>query len=426
MRFLDLIRCSFLGCGAILTLSGCNSPKTTSNPSNPASPGGPASSNSNAAYVYLTSETGSAGVYQIAAYAAGANGQLTPVPGSPFNQNVGSMAATNAYLLATANSGSDINTYTIGSNGALTLGPQFDYSQIASQMASQFSPQVGFTCSMGVDAFDRTGQSLYAEVLCTRPSDNVDFIASFAFDSSTGILSYLGDASTGVTFNSPALPVLGNDEYAYQNSSDGCGPAPGGLYTFARSSSGLLTGISSTSPAGPPTPPGATGGAGPFGYVAGPVAADTTNHLAVSEIACFFLSGANQPVQLAAYTVNSDASLTTTDTYATMPSTAITPAFLEISPSGTLVAVAGSGGVEIFHFNGASSITSFTGVLTTDNISAMAWDNSNHLYALYQGNNVTPGKLHVFAVSSSGAVEAPDSPYTIESPSQLAVSSQSQ
>ena len=208
----------------ILTLSGCNSPTTTSNPSNPSSPSNPGGSSSNAAYVYVTSETSSAGVYQIEAYAAGANGQLTSVPGSPFNQNVGTMAATNAYLLATANSGSDINTYTIGSNGALTLGPQFDYSQIASQMATQFGSQTGFTCSMGVDAFDRTGQSLYAEVLCARPSDNVDLIASFAFDSSNGTLSYLGDANTGVTFNDPALPVLGNDGFAYQDNSGGCAP----------------------------------------------------------------------------------------------------------------------------------------------------------------------------------------------------------
>jgi hypothetical protein len=435
IRWSLLVRCSLLGCAAILTLSGCNSSTTTSNPSNPSSPsspsnpGGSSSSSSSAAYVYVTSETSTAGVYQIAAYAAGANGQLTAVPGSPFNQNVGSMAATSGYLLAATNSGSDINTYTIGSNGALTLGPQFDYSQIASQMASQFSPQTGFTCSMGVDTFDRTGQSLYAEVLCAQTSDNVDLIASFAFDSSNGTLNYLGDANTGVTFNYPALPFLGNDGYAYQDNSGGCAATQGRLYTFARSNSGLLTQVSSTSPAGPAMPPGATaGGAGPFGYVATDVAADTTNHLAVSEDACFFLNGAGQPYQLAAYTVNSDGSLTTTDTYATMPSTTIAPAFLEISPSGTLLAVGGLPGLEIFHFNGSSSITSFTGVLTTDYISAIAWDSSNHLYALVAAPGPTggAGKLHVFTVSDSGATEAPGSPYTIQNPSQLAVASESQ
>ena len=353
------------------------------------------------------------------------------MPGSPFNQDVGSIAATNAYLLASTNTGSDINTYTIGSNGALTLGPQFDYSQIgaqiASQVASQQHAQTGAPCGMGVDTFDRTGQSLYAEVLCVNGTNPIDLIASFAFDSSNGTLSYLGDAGTGVTFNFPALPVLGNDEYAYQNGNDGCGTFPGGFYSFSRSSSGLLTQISSKSPTEPPTPAGATAGAGPFGYVAGALATDNTNHAAILVDPCFFLNGANPPLQLAAYTANSDGSLTTTDTYATMPSTPVNPNVLTMSPSGTLLAVGGNGGVQIFHFNGSSSITGFTGVLTTDFIDWMAWDNSNHLYALQYPNyfsNSRTGNLHVFTVTASGATEAPGSPYSIQTPLDLAVSSQ--
>ena len=440
MRFFGPTPCSFLACAAILTLSGCNSTSPSSSSSTGGSnPGSPGNSSSSAAYVYVTSEASGGGGNQIVAYAASANGQLTPVPGSPFNQDVGSMAATNAYLLAA--SGSDINTYTIGSNGALTLGPQFNLSQVDSQIASQIDSQTGvtsYTCTMGVDTLDPTGQSMYAEVLCnTGGSDNEDYIASFAFNASNGTLSYLGDAVTGISFNSPALPVLGNDEYAYQNASTGCSSVYlGGLTSFARSSSsGLLTYISSTSPAGPALPPGATaGGAGPFGYVPGPFAADNTNHLAIAEIPCFFLNGATPQIQLAVYTANANGSLTTTDTYATMPTTSVQPAVLQISPSGTLLAVGGSDGVQIFHFNGSSSITSFTGVLTTDNISAVAWDNSNHLYALDPGNNVTPSELHVFTVTDSGATEATGSPYTIpgspllvQSPRlgpQLAISSQ--
>jgi hypothetical protein len=374
----------------------------------------------------VTSQTSTAGVYQIVAYAAAANGQLTPVPGSPFSQNVNSMVATSAYLLAAPNSGSVINTYTIGSNGALTLGPQFNYSQIAAQIGQQ-----GETCTMGVVSFDRTGQNLYAGVGCTNGPDNYDYIASFAFDSSNGTLSYLGDTPTGDT-GSPALTFLGNDEYAYQDDG-GCLPNVGdGPYSFARSSSGLLTEIP-TSITEPPTPPGATGGAGPFGYVAASFAADNTNHLAAMEAPCFFLNGANPPVQLAAYTVNPDGSISTTDTDATMPTPSVDggPLPSSMSPSGTLLAVAGPEGLQIFHFNGSSPITSFTGVLTTDSyISAMAWDNSDHLYVMDPGNNVTQGTLYVFTVTDSGATEAPGSPYTIPGTPptfrnmQLAVSSQ--
>jgi hypothetical protein len=393
-------------------------------------------SGSNVAYVYLTSVASATApaTFQIVGYAADSNGQLTPLPGSPFNQNVGSTAATSSYLLASSNTGSDINTYTIGPNGALTLGPQFDTSQIESQIAAQIAAQhqtgsqTGVTCGMGVDTFDRIGQSLYTEVLCSDGSNKYDLIASFAFDSANGTLRYLGDAGTGVTFNFPALPVLGNDEYAYQNGNNGCGLSVGGYYSFSRSSSGLLTLVSSTSPAVPPTPAGATEGAGPFGYVAGPLATDNTNHAAIAMVPCFFLNGANPPMQLAAYTAAPDGSLTTTDTYATMPSTSINPNVMAMSPSGNLVAVGGNGGVQIFHFNGSSSITSFSGVLTTDFINWMAWDNSNHLYALQYpnifGNTSPTGNLHVFTVTDSGATEAPGSPYTIPYPLYLTVSSQ--
>jgi hypothetical protein len=383
----------------------------------------------------VTSDTSTADAYQIVAYAAAANGQLTPVPGSPFSQNVNSMVASSAYLLAAPNSGSVINTYTIGSNGALTLGPQFNYAQIGSQIAAQIGAQ-GYTCStMGVLAFDRTGQNLYAEATCSQGPDNLNFIASFAFNSSNGTLTYLGDTPTG-TGNSSPLVFLGNDEYAYQVDG-GCLPNVGeGPYSFARSSSGLLTQIP-TSITEPPTPPGATSGAGPFGYVAVSFAADNTNHLAAAEASCFFPNGVapitTLPVQLAAYTDNPDGSMTTTDTDATMPTASVIGGLLAMSPSGTLLAVAGPGGMQIFHFNGASSVTSFTGVLTTDSyINQMAWDNSNHLYALDPGNNVTPPVLHVFTVTDSGATEAPGSPYALSgTPTtfgglQLAVSSQSQ
>lgn len=351
------------------------------------------------------------------------------------------MAATSAYLVAAPNnSGSVLNTYTIGSNGTLTLGPQFNYSQIGSQIASQIS-QPGYTCStMAVLGFDPTGQNLYATVGCSQGPNNLTYIASFAFNSSNGTLSYLGDAPLGVGGSFPSLSVLGNDEYAYEYSGGGgCSDFVdvGGIYSFARSSSGLLTEIPN-SITEPPTPPGTTAGAAPSGYFVGSFAPDTTNHLAAAEEQCVTASGP-QPVQLAAYTVNPDGSMTTTDTYATMPTPSVDGGLLAMSPSGTLLAVganvgsnAAGGGVQIFHFNGSSSITSFTGVLTTDNISAMAWDNSNHLYALDQGNNITQAVLHVFTVTGSGASEAPGSPYTIPNPPQtygqmqLVVSSQAQ
>jgi hypothetical protein len=53
-----------------------------------------------------------------------------------------------------------------------------------------------------------------------------------------------------------------------------------------------------------------------------------------------------------------------------------------MSPNGKYLAVGGSGGLQIFHFNGANPITKFTGLLTSNQIIQMFWDNANHLYAI--------------------------------------------
>src|SRR5262249_4577016 len=150
-RSLRFIKSSFLMCAASLVLIGCNSNTIATG-----TPGGSGNSNSNVAYVYVNSQPVSSGPGQIVAYAVNNNGQLTPVPGSPFNQDVGSMATTSAYLVAATNfnSGQDINTYTIESNGALSPGPQFDYSQVAAQISAQTGAKIVGPCGARVDSFD--------------------------------------------------------------------------------------------------------------------------------------------------------------------------------------------------------------------------------------------------------------------------------
>jgi len=441
MRSTSLVSLSLSISLAAFVLSGCNNSTVTTSPNNPSSPstpsgpsnpGTPTGSSSNVAYVYVSGwADGNTTSNQTTAYAAASNGQLTAVPGSPFTLNISKMAANSSYLVASPLSGQTINSYTIGSNGALTAGPQFNYAQIASQIGAQ----IDGTCGMSVISFDPSGQSLYSEVACTDVNTNQhDFVGSFALDSKDGSLNYLGDAETGPTFNGGFLSIPGNDQFAYQLVGTGCSTfTGGGFYPFSRASSGLLTAIPAVvNPKnGPPIPAGATSGAGPYGYFPIMVAADNTNHLAVAEAACFFVNGNSPPLQLASYTVNADGSITTTDTYTSMPSTTIDPMVMSISPSGTVLAVAGSGGVQLFHFNGASSVTAFTGILTTDYITQLGWDNSNHLYALdpfVSGPGATSGtgKLHVFNLTDTGATEVTGSPYSIPNGAYLAVSAQPQ
>jgi 6-phosphogluconolactonase (cycloisomerase 2 family) len=148
-------------------------------------------------------------------------------------------------------------------------------------------------------------------------------------------------------------------------------------------------------------------------------AADPTNHLAVplTPLNNYTWQPAG-PVQLAVYSADSSGNLTTTSTATNMPKTAVTSVLeIRISPSGRFLAAAGSTGLQVFHFNGANPITRFTGLLTTDQVDHIFWDNANHLYAVSTSAN----KLFVFTVTSNTVTRAPGSPYTITSPQDVVV-----
>jgi hypothetical protein len=83
-----------------------------------------------------------------------------------------------------------------------------------------------------------------------------------------------------------------------------------------------------------------------------------------------------------------------------------------MSPAGNLLAVSGSTGLEIFHFNGAASITSYSSLLLPGvGVNEVAWDKSNHLYALSYAKG-----LYVFTVTPTSISEVSGSPYKITSP----------
>jgi hypothetical protein len=138
---------------------------------------------------------------------------------------------------------------------------------------------------------------------------------------------------------------------------------------------------------------------------------DPTDHLAIALYAekdapC----GTTKAPQLGSFTADSKGNLTTTNTSANMPSVASGINVMRMSPSGNLLAVATGTGVQIFHFNGSSPITKFTGVIgTTGFIRDLQWDKSNHLYAI----NGASGNLHVYTITTTTAVEAAGSPYAV-------------
>ncbi|HEY6767515.1 MAG TPA: hypothetical protein VI386_22385 [Candidatus Sulfotelmatobacter sp.] len=341
------------------------------------------------AFVYVSS-SGDGGS-RINAFAAAVNGTLTVVPGMPILANVQNMALNGKWLFGTDSV--NIYTFSIASSGA--LAPR------SSINAQQFN---GYTDGGPVKLFlDHTGATLYDEDIYGNNGANNTF-QFFSIDSATGNLSYMG-ATSSASPDFLLLSFIGNNIYAYGSS---CYLSSPYIYGFSRGSGGTLTDLN-LAPSIPSFPNG--------GYCPYLAAADPANHVAVSLTPT---DGFNPvgPAQLAVYTANSAGTLSTASTYKNMPKVLVGEVtYLNMAPSGKLLAVAGTSGLQVFHFNGANPITHYTGLLTTDAVSQMFWDNANHLYAISQN----AGKLYVFTVTGMTATPAPGSPHAITAPQNIIV-----
>jgi hypothetical protein len=345
------------------------------------------------AYVYVSSGNKSTEQYQINAYAANGSGKLTPVLGSPFPSQIQYMALNGKWLFGT--NGVYIDSFSIASNGALALTSSIN--------ATDLGPDgpVGGPANLFLD---HTGATLYDGDYYGY-IDGQNGYQSFAIDQSNGSLNYLGITPQGLMIGN-VLSFIGNNNYAYSAS---CYNPEGPtfspiIYGYSRNSSGPLNQLNIT----PPIPAAA---ASDEVYCPLLAAADPTNHVAISmtpsSSSQYSVAG---PPQLAVYTADTFGNLTTSSTSANMPKTLVTQITdFWMSPSGKLLAVAGKGGLEVFHFNGANPITHYTGLLTKDEIDQVFWDKNNHLYAVSQ----TAGKLYVFTVTAKTHKPAPGSPYSI-------------
>lgn len=347
------------------------------------------------AYVYVNVTAGNQP--QIWGFAADSSGGLTGIPGSPFTgfANIGYWAGKNGYLFGTE--GTTDATY-IYSYSVSSIGVPVKVAKI--KAAGKY---VGISGLF----FDRTAQDLY-DYEVDYGGNN--YYRSFRIDRSTGRLTYLGGLNVGYGSGPGGkMSFAGDNLYAYQ-ALNSClyWSCNWGVLGARRSSKGKLTGSSAGS--NPPTP----NKDGDY-YLADYAGADPTHHvaIAVQAVSQIYPFGNDGLPQLATYTVHSDGSLTTDSAYWNMPTTANQgywgPYDVEISPSGKLLAVAGTAGLEVFHFNGSKPITPYTGLLENDEIDQCLWDNDNHLYAISSKSN----RLFVFTVTPTGYYQAPGSPYVI-------------
>jgi hypothetical protein len=367
----------------------------------------PSSTKAPVAYVYVSTSKGTD------LYDAASNGKLTLVSGSPFPTS-GYMVGSNGKYFITAGT-NDIYSYKIASNGAIE-------GRVSELDTQSFS---GGKCGATAGAvLDHSGHEVYVS-LKGAPADDgnelCDALQSSSI-SSSGTLTFKGDVLVDEDekiSGSDTLPVLlGNNAFAYslEGVTDSCEQT---INIFAREGSGALElagGQNVNYPAGP--------SGGYFYYPLFPshvsgfvgsvwpsiITDDPTDHLAIALYAMKDAPcGPTKTPQLASFTANSKGQLTTTNTSEDMPSIAGSGInVMRLSPAGNLLAVATGTGVQIFHFNGSKPITRFTGVIGTSGyVSDLQWDKSNHLYAI----NGATGKLHVYTITTSTAVEATGSPY---------------
>ena len=343
------------------------------------------------AHVYIATPKG------VDLYDADATGKLTMVAGSPFAGSFSDIVTNGKYFYGTDKT--YIYEDSVAANGALTRVDKFTPASHADDFEE-----------VGALNLDHTGSTLYSNVYV----DGGMIYESYRISKSNGELVWLGDADKGESARSAVGPlhILGNDKFAFQTQNYITWFVEG---LTIGSNHELVDGL-----------PGILFPEGKSGILYNPyaVATDPSNHFALAaypqkDAPSGPIAG---PTQLAVYSIDSAGNQTTTSTYDNMPAVELGwVSDMNMSPSGELLAVAGNGpgktGLEVFHFNGASPITKYTGLIATAPIDEVHWDKSNHLYAISK----SAGKVFVFTVTPTSVTEAPGSPFSVGSPQSIII-----
>lgn len=384
MSSLAVCTAAVLGVSALVAQSPSPSAATTSTTTSPV------------ARVYVAYQTSSSALETVGYY-ADSEGRLTPISGGPWAGMA--EATTGTYLFTLSTNFRNLATYRVSSSGALSQVANYDLANRAPAGCADYE-------TFGPVTLDHTGATVYATGSESASGagegdcDDNTVTQAYKINKSTGDLTYLGSVDGYYE-----LSFASNNEYAFS----GGGSDGEDIAGLKRASDGMLALASSTSdqPMGAPS--------GTSWYVAG-TAADPSGHLAVA------LEPEQSPWKslLAAYSTDANGNVTTTNTYDQMPTLNEFIGPMQMSPSGKLLAVGDdneggtSPGLHVFHFNGASPITPYA-LLLSGEVTAIGWDNDNHLYATTTGNSAWEGKLYVFTVTPTSWSQAPGSPYTISS-----------
>lgn len=345
----------------------------------------PAGAQSTSAYVYVQSQGPAGPVYE---YNANSNGQLTPISGSPFKPGTQIVGGNGTQFFTLGHT--LLHSYAVGANGAIG-------SQLSTASLFNYS---GSSCGGTTDGDDAAVMDPSGKVVdvlleyggnwscAAYQTYKANSDGSFTFIGDTE--EQFGDQSGAVNPASSWIPsLLGNQTFGYAQIVSGHNS---GLIGFKRLSSGELQLIQFNE-----TDPTLDGSAA--NYSPGVPAAATMGNYVVLPL---YPYDSGSP-QLGVYTVDAQGNLTTTNTSSNMP-TAPGDA-VAFSPSGQFVAsYLGAGtGVWIYKFNGAAPLTYVAQALNdgSTSITGVAWDSSNHLYAISRGQN----KLYMFTVTATSITQ---------------------
>lgn len=368
------------------------------------------STSSSVANIYVQTTSG------VVVFTEASNGKLTELKGSPFPVS-GQMEDIGGHFLISVGT-TILHVYQIESNGG--VGKQI--SQI--NTASYGGSECGGTSGQG-SVLDHTGKYLYVQLNTLTTQDACAAWQTYRLESD-GYLQFLGDteyyqSDDGAMYAPSAVPTIGSSDKFGYSSFVNYGNCPGNgqpcpaFTAFVRNAEGVFEINSKFSTTGPEPPPGTVWYpySGPFER------ADPNGHIAA------LLTPVGQGnsfgrIQLASYTINpSSGALSSSNSYEKMPYLDIgdwdqcacygSILAMSMSPSGDVVAVGGEG-LQLFHFNGAATPTSFGGTLGAgEQFQQLAWDNNKHLYALSYG----AGQVFEYTVTSTSITPVPGSPFQV-------------
>lgn len=364
---------------------------------------------STAAYVYIQIQGAEGAVY---GFSVSSIAQLNAISGSPFKP-AGQIAGSTPTKFFTA--GKDLlHSYGIGANGViepqLAQMPVFEYG--GSVCGSSANGQNGAV-------LDHSGKYIFVLMENGNPQiANCSAYQTYEIEND-GAFLFAGDIAYAGGGDWSLVSILGNEKYAYYTNVP---LQTDSAEAFQRDASGALQGMTQFSWSTPTL----NGG---WYDVFAPDASPTGNYL-VLQLYPYYVNHTDLP-QLASYTVDDKGSISTTNTSSNMPTSAlyipgssVTPGST-FSPAGNLYALYADNGVgnaasgiEIYNFNGAAPLALYKTLLTDTPIGQVAWDSSNHLYAISQSTNT----LYVFTVTPASVTE--DTSISIGSPYKMIVVSE--